>query len=130
MREAKFIQLLAELLKFTFTVVYAEDGQAGELSADGKWTGLIGMLHEGQCDMAIEDIGITMERSKVVQFSYPYYNADVTFLTNKPEPLPKNWVIFHPFSDQVWQACITVFLLISMLFCAIYLKKLCFVETV
>lgn len=122
--EAKFIQLLAEIMNFTFTIVYAKDDEIGQLAADGKWTGLIGMLHEGKCDIAIDNIGITKERSKVVKFSYPYYNSDVTFLTNKQEALPKRWVIFHPFSYEVWLACTIALFFMSLMFYAMYFKKL------
>lgn len=122
-KEAKFIQLLADILKFNFTIDYAKDDHTGQLSSDGNWTGLIGMVKSKECDLAIDAIGITKERNKVVNFSYPYYSADVTFLTNMPEELPKSLAMFYPFSHHVWTACFTVFFFMSLMFYIADYKK-------
>lgn len=118
--EAKLIRLLAYFLNFTFTIVYPKDGEFGRLSEDGKWTGLIGMVHREECDLAIDALGITEERRKAVNFSYSYYSADVTFLTHMPEAMPKNLAIFFPFSPEVWMASMVAFFLVSLVFYAFY----------
>lgn len=121
--EAKFIQLLADILKFNFRVEYPEDKETGQLLQTGNWTGLIGMVYRKECDLAIDTIGITMERNEAVNFSYPYYSADLTFLTDLPEALSKNLVLSHPFSTEVWIACIAFLITISLLLCVEDSKK-------
>lgn len=124
--EAKIIRLLSDILDFTFTIDYPKDNHTGRILENGSWTGLIGMVYRKECDLAIDDIGVTEERRKAVSFTYPFYTVDVTFLTNMPEVLPKSLAIFYPFSVNVWIAIILVFFLISLLFYVQDYKNLSF----
>ncbi|GBL85975.1 hypothetical protein AVEN_89041-1 [Araneus ventricosus] len=100
--EGKFLQILAEKLDFQFEIVSPLDGKWGNLMDDGTWSGIIGMVARGEADMGLTYLAIMEDRSKVVDFSAPYYTIDRTFVTDKPGLLPKYAVFLYPFELKVW----------------------------
>lgn len=121
--EAKFIHLLSEALHFSFNIKHPIDGQIGKHVGNDTWTGHIGMIQQKECDIAIDAISLTLERSRAISYSYPYYVSDITFLTNNPEALPKSFAIFHPFSFEIWIALIVAFFFMFIIFFAFHNKQ-------
>ena len=58
---------IANNLSLNFTVV--EGYQYGALDSSGDWTGMIGMLHRNEAEIAVADFTPTQSRSKVVDFT-------------------------------------------------------------
>jgi hypothetical protein len=57
--------MIQEKLNFSYSMVMSPDDSYGVLDEDGNWTGLVGMLHNNEADICINDMTITMERAKV-----------------------------------------------------------------
>lgn len=76
---------------------------------------MIGMLERGEADMTVCGITADEEQMKVVNFSYPLYASDISFMTNKPEPYAKHFAIFDSFSLWVWIGVVTCLILIPLI---------------
>lgn len=124
--EARFIQLLTEALKVTFTMKYPANYSMGEPLPNGSWSGLIGMVQNGECDIAVDNIAVTEERSEVISYTYPYHIGSISFLTNKPEPSPKSLALIYPFTVEVWVAFLMSFFCMVLLFYLMFHKNLSF----
>ncbi|GIY18422.1 uncharacterized protein CEXT_665941 [Caerostris extrusa] len=70
---------------------YPDKIRFGRKAENGSWTGMVGMLHRGEADIALGQLGITEERSEVADFINPYTNQDETFMIKKPGLLPTTW---------------------------------------
>lgn len=46
----------------------------GERDENGTWSGLLGELHRGAKDLAINYFTVTTERAEDFDYSVPYYN--------------------------------------------------------
>lgn len=121
--ESSMSMLLSEILNFTYTFVVPEDFSLGHELKDGNWTGLVGMLHRGECDLAFDTLAVTESRTKAIDYSYPYYISSVTFLTKKPRPLTKDMAIFYPFSYTLWMTLAAFVLVFSLLFIVINFEE-------
>ena len=109
---------LVDQMNFTFTIRRAY--QWGSLE-NGKWNGMVGMLHEGKADIAATDLTITMARSKVVDFL-------PTLLETTEELYMKNLgdsfslvSYFGPFTKTSW-VCITLWTIIVSIFLVIIVR--------
>lgn len=115
--EAKFIRLLVDALKSSFEIIHPKKFEIGQLSkSSGHWTGMLGMLQDDECDIIVDLIAITKERTEAFDFSIPYYITDATFVTNKPEPLQKILTIIYVFSLNLWVAVGVAFIFMSLVF--------------
>lgn len=121
--EASLIRLFARALKYSYTIENPKDTQIGQRLSSTNWTGLIGLLYREEADFSINMLGPTEERAEVVDFSYPYYITDVTFLTNKPEEMAKSFAIFYPFSYEIWLTLAIVYFVMSLVFFVISNKQ-------
>ena len=75
--------------------------------------------------MAMGAITRTSLRDTAVDFSYPYFNVSVGFITRKPSPLPKVMAILWPYRLNVWAAfavTLVVFNLVNWMVSRIYKK--------
>ncbi|XP_063869662.1 glutamate receptor-like [Scylla paramamosain] len=102
---ARMIATLAAAYNFTCVVREPEDGQWGLLTSNGNWTGLVGKLQYENADFSL-DITVTLERSKVVDFTVPYVEEPVVILSPKPRPLPEYLSLVRPLEATVWIAVV------------------------
>lgn len=65
---------------FTFDLYIVGDGKYGALSGTGRWTGLVGDLLSGTADMAVTSFSINSARSRVVDFTSPFYSTSLGIL--------------------------------------------------
>lgn len=63
-------QEMANKLHLNFTIV--EGYQYGIMEPNGNWTGMIGMLHRNEAEMAVADFTPTQSRSQVVDFAMAF----------------------------------------------------------
>ncbi|GIY92638.1 glutamate receptor ionotropic, delta-1 [Caerostris extrusa] len=99
--EGRFLDIIASALKFKYQVKTPVHRDWGHLDADGHWTGLVGMVHRKEADIALSTLTMSDDRMTVVDFTTPYTIQDVTFLLEKPETLFSN-DIFQPFDFNSW----------------------------
>lgn len=116
--ETAIALFLSKLLNFTFTFVAPESRSYGRRLKDGNWTGLIGSLQRGETDVSFSSFLISTERMEAMDFCYPHYISRFTFATQKPQPLPKLFTIFYPFSNTLWISVIISLLVFSCIFSA------------
>lgn len=65
---------------FTFDLYIVGDGKYGALSGTGRWTGLVGDLLSGTADMAVTSFSINSARSRVIDFTSPFYSTSLGIL--------------------------------------------------
>ncbi|GFQ87789.1 lig_chan-Glu_bd domain-containing protein [Trichonephila clavata] len=101
--EGKLISLLAEKLKFQFTLHLPRDGgKWGNKNESGDWSGIIGMFVRDEVDIAVAHLSIREDIYEVVDFSAPYYSNDKTFAMDIPGPAPKYAAFLSPFRIETW----------------------------
>ncbi|XP_018563904.1 glutamate receptor ionotropic, kainate 2-like isoform X2 [Anoplophora glabripennis] len=107
------IQALAAMRGFNYTIV-VKDGKVGKFNnATGKYTGLIGDLHDRKIDLVVTDLTITYEREEAVDFTSPFMMLGISILYQKPTKAPPGFFSFaDPFAFEVWRllvlACVGV----------------------
>ncbi|GFU31341.1 uncharacterized protein NPIL_446771 [Nephila pilipes] len=114
--EGKVLQIFLEILNIPFELVIAEDSEWGRSLSNGSWTGMIGKVHKGEADIAINTLAMNEERLKVIDFSNSYAVDEITFGVLKPGAYPNSLVFIYPFDINVWIAIIFVLFLAPLLF--------------
>lgn len=62
-------------------------------------------------DLAASPITVTPDRSEVVDFTTPFMQDSLGFVTPRPDERPELFQLFKPFTLQVWLALIGLLLL-------------------
>ena len=113
------INLLSKRLGFAFELHFVKDGRYGGIDEKtGRWNGFIGELLSGEADMALATLTINAQRSRVVDFTYPYAEVGIGILTaaNYKEIQLFNSDFFNPLSPQLWLvSLVTVFVVLILL---------------
>ncbi|GBM87774.1 Glutamate receptor ionotropic, delta-1 [Araneus ventricosus] len=114
--EGKFLQVVLDALGTEYDVVFPKDRSFGTLLPDGSWTGMVGMVHRGEADLAFTYLSITEERTKVVNFS-TYYTTEVcVFVTRMPEIIKSAFSFLYPFDLATWMAILLTLGLVAISF--------------
>ncbi|GFY40793.1 putative glutamate receptor [Trichonephila inaurata madagascariensis] len=115
--EGELIKILMEKIDIDYEIVIPKDKEFGRKLPSGNWTGLIGMVHRGEADMAIGSLGIYENRFEDVDFGYPYIVDAVTFVMPKVNKQLKLFGFLHVFGFQVWLLILlTLFLVTSVMY--------------
>ena len=64
---------VANQIGFNFTIIKAHE--YGIKNAQGDWSGMIGMLHRNEADIAVADFTPTQSRSNVVDFTTVFLDS-------------------------------------------------------
>ncbi|GFR20093.1 glutamate receptor ionotropic, delta-2 [Trichonephila clavata] len=113
--EGEMIKILMEKVDIDYEIVIPKDTEFGRKLPSGNWTGLIGMVHRGEADMAIGTLGIYEDRYEVIDFGYPYITDGVTFVILKANKQLQLFGFLHVFGFQVWLLILfTLFLVTSI----------------
>lgn len=112
-RDAKFADVIAHAVGVPFELVPSIDGETGRHLPNGNWTGLMGMVLRGEVDLAT-CMSATTYRNQVVDFSYPLYMEQITFVTSKPDFLPKIYALLDPFSKELWLIFLATLVIMSV----------------
>ncbi|XP_057565285.1 LOW QUALITY PROTEIN: glutamate receptor ionotropic, NMDA 3B [Hippopotamus amphibius kiboko] len=73
------LERLAEDVPFDFELYIVGDGKYGALR-HGRWTGLVGDLLTGRAHMAVTSFSINSARSRVVDFTSPFFSTSLGIL--------------------------------------------------
>ncbi|XP_055951425.1 probable glutamate receptor [Argiope bruennichi] len=114
--QGRFLNTVLKAMHMPFQLVIAEDGEWGRLLPSGNWTGMIGKIQKGNADIADSHIGITEQRTAVVDFSTVYLIDDMTFAIKKPGPVPTSLAFVRPFDFITWILIFTILLVVPLIF--------------
>ncbi|GFY56164.1 acetoacetyl-CoA synthetase [Trichonephila inaurata madagascariensis] len=125
--EANFIRVLSEFLGFKYQLVITDDAEWGQLKDDGNWTGIIGLVHRNEADIAIAHLTMSPERSSVADFLF-YTVEENSFVTNLPGFVMKSLFYLLPFHAYIWISIIIAAVFMPFLFMILRIKALTFHE--
>ncbi|GFQ94306.1 lig_chan-Glu_bd domain-containing protein, partial [Trichonephila clavata] len=120
--EAKLIEILSSKLGFDYKLIIPDDKEWGKM-VDGQWTGMIGMVHRNEADIALGDLTVSGPRFKVVDF-VPYTMETSTFVTKIPKAMLKSASFVMPFQWPVWITSIFLFIFMPIFFKYLMVKKI------
>ena len=112
-----FLEKLAGLLNFTYTLYKREDGVWGT-EIDGKPNGMIETVHEGKVELLAAPFSNTLSRGKYVNF-LPSISRDSLkfFIKAGGEVEVLQWMTFlNPFSPYLWMTVALTSLLTAAMF--------------
>nr|XP_045605359.1 probable glutamate receptor isoform X1 [Procambarus clarkii] len=108
------LKLLQELTNFTCSCRPSRDGLWGSL-VDGKWTGMIRDLVDGEAEMAVASLDITDERSTAVDFLLPITRTHYKMVMKRPSNSDRTWMTFtQEFHVHVWAVLAASVCLLSL----------------
>uniref|UniRef100_H3CMF6 Glutamate receptor n=1 Tax=Tetraodon nigroviridis TaxID=99883 RepID=H3CMF6_TETNG len=113
------LEKLAEDMGFTFDLYIVGDGKYGALSGTGRWTGLVGDLLSGTADMAVTSFSINSARSRVIDFTSPFYSTSLGILVRSKDTAAPIGAFMWPLHWSMWVG-IFVTLHLTALFLTLY----------
>uniref|UniRef100_A0A3P8V5Q2 Glutamate receptor n=1 Tax=Cynoglossus semilaevis TaxID=244447 RepID=A0A3P8V5Q2_CYNSE len=113
------LEKLAEDMGFTFDLYIVGDGKYGALSGTGRWTGLVGDLLSGAADMAVSSFSINSARSRVIDFTSPFYSTSLGILVRSKDTAAPIGAFMWPLHWSMWVG-IFVTLHLTALFLTLY----------
>ncbi|KAK7119674.1 hypothetical protein R3I94_021488 [Phoxinus phoxinus] len=112
------LEKLAEDMNFEFDLYIVGDGKYGALKG-GQWTGLVGDLLGGVADMAVTSFSINSARSKVIDFTSPFFSTSLGILVRSKDTAAPIGAFMWPLHWSMWMG-IFVALHITALFLTLY----------
>uniref|UniRef100_A0A3Q4H8V6 Glutamate receptor n=1 Tax=Neolamprologus brichardi TaxID=32507 RepID=A0A3Q4H8V6_NEOBR len=113
------LEKLAEDMGFTFDLYIVGDGKYGALGGTGRWTGLVGDLLSGTADMAVTSFSINSARSRVIDFTSPFYSTSLGILVRSRDTAAPIGAFMWPLHWSMWVG-IFVTLHLTALFLTLY----------
>ncbi|XP_054651971.1 glutamate receptor ionotropic, NMDA 3B isoform X1 [Dunckerocampus dactyliophorus] len=113
------LEKLAEDMGFTFDLYIVGDGKYGAMSGAGRWTGLVGDLRSGMADMAVTSFSINSARSRVIDFTSPFYSTSLGILVRSRDTAAPIGAFMWPLHWSMWVG-IFVTLHLTALFLTLY----------
>ena len=96
------LRYLEQALNWTLDFIETPDRKWGNRLANGSFDGAIGLLLNNNQVKMVASISMSQERSKVVDFSYPWIIDPLALLSHKPGYLAKWHALTWPFSTNLW----------------------------
>ncbi|KAM6945698.1 glutamate receptor ionotropic, NMDA 3B [Aplochiton taeniatus] len=112
------LERLAEDLKFDFDLYIVGDGKYGAWKG-GRWTGLVGDLLNGAADMAVTSFSINSVRSRVIDFTSPFFSTSLGILVRTRDTAAPIGAFMWPLHWSMWVG-IFVALHLTALFLTLY----------
>uniref|UniRef100_A0A8C7GX14 Glutamate receptor n=1 Tax=Oncorhynchus kisutch TaxID=8019 RepID=A0A8C7GX14_ONCKI len=113
------LEKLSEDLMFTFDLYIVGDGKYGAMSSTGSWSGLVGDLLSGTADMAVTSFSINSARSRVIDFTSPFYSTSLGILVRSQDTSAPIGAFMWPLHWSMWVG-IFVTLHLTALFLTVY----------
>ncbi|KAM9358464.1 glutamate receptor ionotropic, NMDA 3B [Symphorus nematophorus] len=112
------LEKLAEDLGFQFDLYIVGDGKYGAWKG-GRWTGLVGDLLNGLADMAVTSFSINSARSRVIDFTSPFFSTSLGILVRSKDTAAPIGAFMWPLHWSMWVG-IFLALHITALFLTLY----------
>ncbi|GFS88534.1 lig_chan-Glu_bd domain-containing protein [Nephila pilipes] len=100
--EAELLKTIMTKLNVNYEIVTPKDEQYGIELNDGNWTGIIGMLHRGEADIGIANLGVWDDRFRTVDFSFPYSTDGLHFCMFKSAYRSELFGFYRLFDFCTW----------------------------
>uniref|UniRef100_A0A8C4TQ23 Glutamate receptor n=1 Tax=Erpetoichthys calabaricus TaxID=27687 RepID=A0A8C4TQ23_ERPCA len=95
------LEKLAEDLRFDFDLYIVGDGKYGAWK-NGRWTGLVGDLLSGAADLAVTSFSINSARSKVMDFTSPFFSTSLGILVRSKDTAAPIGAFMWPLHWSMW----------------------------
>ncbi|KAE8294731.1 Glutamate receptor ionotropic, NMDA 3A [Larimichthys crocea] len=112
------LEKLAEDLGFEFDLYIVGDGKYGAWKGR-RWTGLVGDLLNGLADMAVTSFSINSARSRVIDFTSPFFSTSLGILVRSKDTAAPIGAFMWPLHWSMWVG-IFLALHITALFLTLY----------
>ncbi|XP_009887348.1 PREDICTED: glutamate receptor ionotropic, NMDA 3B, partial [Charadrius vociferus] len=112
------LEKLAEDMPFDFELYIVGDGKYGAWK-NGRWTGLVGDLLSGTAHMAVTSFSINSARSKVIDFTSPFFSTSLGILVRTKDTASPIGAFMWPLHWTMWVG-IFVALHMTALFLTLY----------
>nr|XP_009688742.1 PREDICTED: glutamate receptor ionotropic, NMDA 3B [Struthio camelus australis] len=112
------LEKLAEDVPFDFELYIVGDGKYGAWK-NGRWTGLVGDLLSGMAHMAVTSFSINSARSKVIDFTSPFFSTSLGILVRTKDTASPIGAFMWPLHWTMWVG-IFVALHMTALFLTLY----------
>lgn len=96
----EMVRVLAAKLNFTPSYVVDYSMNLGYIQADGKWTGMIKKVIDGEVDIGANGYWKTYDRLKYVYFTFPFNLKEISMLVKKTDEDHK-YLFLAPFTWDV-----------------------------
>ncbi|XP_050305949.1 ionotropic receptor 40a [Anthonomus grandis grandis] len=105
-RDHRILVVLSKKLNFRYNYTDPPERIQGsaESGDNGDTNGVLGLLARREADLFIGDMGITYERSNIIEFSFITLADTGAFVTHAPSKLNEALALLRPFQWQVWPA--------------------------
>ncbi|KAK7103776.1 hypothetical protein V1264_018609 [Littorina saxatilis] len=94
---------LASVLNFTYQIVEPPANEGwGNQNASGYWEGLVGQVDRQEVDVVVAPMSISIERTLVMDATYPFMTNYLAAIYKKPDPALDKWRTYlRPFRGEV-----------------------------
>ncbi|XP_071548145.1 glutamate receptor ionotropic, kainate 5-like [Panulirus ornatus] len=89
------------------------DGFWGAEYPNGSWFGMMGMMQRKEVDLALGPFAISLDRSRVADFSVPILSIDHTIFYARQEVSPDLLGFIKPFTASVWSLLALALVLVT-----------------
>ncbi|XP_068224022.1 probable glutamate receptor [Palaemon carinicauda] len=96
------LNALSQSLNFSYKIVRPEDGLWGSIGEDGSWSGMVGMVHRHEADMALGPHDITLIRTTAIDYTSPIFTDARQFVLAQNRAEVDPWGFLLPLSPMVW----------------------------
>lgn len=93
---------------------------------NGSWTGSIGTLKRNELDLAVISYGMIDQIRNEIHYCYPFRIYHFSFVTGKPEYVPKVFGILGVFSFSLWIAIVTALMSLVAVYFALLKQEYSF----
>ncbi|XP_067127314.1 probable glutamate receptor [Centruroides vittatus] len=107
------LDILSRHLNFSYDIVRPADKKWGS-KHNGTWNGMIGMIEKQEVHGALGGMSVIASRMEVADFSKSYAFDRIAFVIRSPEETSRKWVIFRPFTWDVWLAVTIAILVVAI----------------
>ncbi|XP_041351078.1 glutamate receptor ionotropic, kainate 2-like [Gigantopelta aegis] len=99
-------------------MVEPPDGEWGRYE-NGRWTGLVGMCQDREVDLTIAPLTVSVDRSKVMDFAYPFYYDKLVAIYKMPDAAGSKWkTLLWPFRWEVFLSlALTCIITVLLVYC-------------
>lgn len=112
-RDISVMKVIADKFNFTPAYEYVLKDQ-GFLKENGTGKGIFKLLIDGHVDIIMGDLWLKSDRLKFFHNTKPYASGDAIFIVPRGKELTAVEKFTHPFSNDLWIACIVLYLIGSL----------------
>ncbi|XP_076364541.1 glutamate receptor ionotropic, kainate glr-3-like [Tachypleus tridentatus] len=99
---AEILHFIATNLNFSYTVIQPDDHQWGSKKPDGRWSGMVGLLHRKEAEFLVTPVSANFHRLEVADFTVPLMVDSQGLLVASPAEANDAFGFFFSLNWQVW----------------------------